>query len=65
MLFFNSSLSFWYEIEQGKFRVAGVVLFGSVGGCVGHAIVRPTDLVGASGAVWALITANIVVFIFN
>jgi membrane associated rhomboid family serine protease len=51
--------SCWYEIEHGKCRLLAVTFFGCVGGCIGHAIVRKTNLIGASAAIWALIMANI------
>jgi membrane associated rhomboid family serine protease len=50
----------WYEIEHGKRRLAGVILFGAIGGCIGHAIARDTNLMGASAVIWALVMANII-----
>jgi membrane associated rhomboid family serine protease len=50
----------WYEIEHGKRRLAGVILFGAIGGCISHLIARDTNLMGASPVIWALVVANII-----
>jgi membrane associated rhomboid family serine protease len=56
----------WLELVHGSWRVFTVYICGGITGAMFHSIVSPeTGLVGASGGVYALLTANFVAIIMN